>query len=261
VVFAAPLKVTVPFPELVDPPVTVTQLAPLAAVQAHPVGVVTDTLPVPPIAATACVDDERLKVQLTPGCVTVKLWPAIVSVAVRAVVVVFAAALKLTVPLAEPLVPPVTVTQLAPLVAVHAQPVVVVTATLPVPPAAATACVEAERLNAQFAPVCVTVKVFPAMVSVPVRDEVAVVAVTAKVTVPFAEPEPPPVTISHDTLLVALHAHPTPAVTPTAPLPPDDVKDCDVDEMTGAHGPVNAKVLDRPLVAVPPGPTADTRVS
>jgi hypothetical protein len=245
----------------VDPPVTVTQLAPLAAVQAHPAGVVTDTLPVPPVAATACVDADRLKVQLTPGCVTVTLWPAIVRVALRALVVVFAAALKVTVPLAEPLDPPVTVTQLAPLVAVHAHPVVVVTSTLPVPPAAATACVEAERLNVQLAPVCVTVNVLPAMVSVPVRDVVAVVAATANVTVPFAEPEAPPVTVSHDALLVALHAHPAPAATPTVPLPPDDVKDCEVVPMTGAHGPVNAKVLERPLVVVPPGPTADTRVS
>ena len=72
--------------------------------------------------------------------------------------VVFAATLKLTVPLAEPLDPAVTVTQLAPLVAVHAQPVIVVTATLPVPPASANACVDGEMLDEQVAPGCVTVK-------------------------------------------------------------------------------------------------------
>ena len=73
--------------------------------------------------------------------------------------VVFAATVKLTVPLAEPLDPAVTVTQLAPLVAVHAQPVIVVTAKLPVPPAAANACVDGEMLDEQLAPGCVTVKV------------------------------------------------------------------------------------------------------
>jgi hypothetical protein len=176
-------------------------------------------------------------------------------------VVVFAAALKATVPFPEPLDPPVTVTQLAPLVAVHAHPVSVVTATLPVPPAAPTACVDDEVLNEQLAPDCVTVKVLPAIVNVPVRDDVVVAAATAKLTVPLPEPEAPPVTANHDALLAALHAHPEPAVTATLPLPPAEAKDCEVGPMDGAHGAVNAKVLERPLVAVPPGPTADTRVS
>jgi hypothetical protein len=72
--------------------------------------------------------------------------------------VVFAATLNVAVPLPAPLEPPVTATQLAPLVVVHAQPVIVVTATLPVPPAPANACVDAEMLNVQVAPGCVTVK-------------------------------------------------------------------------------------------------------
>jgi hypothetical protein len=199
--------------------------------------------------------------QVAPGWVTVKLRPAIVSVAVRAADVVFEAAAKVTVPLPVPLDPAVTVTQLAPLVAVHAQPVVVVTATLPVPPAAEVACVSGEMLNEQPKPDCVTVKAFPAIVSVPVRDVVAVAAATAKVTVPLPEPDAPPLTDSQDALLAALHAHPDPAVTATLPLPPAEAKDCDVVPMDGAHGAVNANVFDKPLVAVPPGPTADTRVS
>jgi hypothetical protein len=73
VVFTAALKVTVPLPVPLDPAVTVTQLAPLVAVHAQPVMVVTATLPVPPAATTACVDGEMLNVQLAPGCVTVKL--------------------------------------------------------------------------------------------------------------------------------------------------------------------------------------------
>jgi hypothetical protein len=90
--------------------------------------------------------------------VTVNVFVAIVNVALRAPVAVFAATLKLTVPLVEPLDPPVTVTQLEPLVAVHAQPDVVVTVTVPVPPLAANAWVDAEMLNVQPAGDCVTVK-------------------------------------------------------------------------------------------------------
>ena len=99
-----------------------------------------------------------LNAQPAADCVTVKLWPATVSVAVRLFEELFAPTLKVTVALPVPLDPAVTVTQLAPLVAVHPQPVIVVTATLPVPPAPANACVDGEMLNVQLAPGCVTVK-------------------------------------------------------------------------------------------------------
>jgi hypothetical protein len=158
VVFAATLKLTVPFAEPLDPPVTVTQLAPPVAVHPQPDVVVTATVPVPPVPANVWFDGEMLNAQPAADCVTVKLWPATVRVAVRLDEPVFAAALKLTVPLPEPLDPAVTVTQPAPLVAVQAQPVIVVTATLPVPPAPPNACVDGEMLNVQVAPDCVTVK-------------------------------------------------------------------------------------------------------
>jgi hypothetical protein len=109
-----------------------------------------------------------LNAQPAGDCVTVKLCPAIVSVVDRLVAAVFAATLKLTVPVAEPLDPPVTVTQLAPPLVVHAHPVGVVTTTLPAPPAPANACVDAERLKVQLAPGCVTVKLWPAIVRVAV---------------------------------------------------------------------------------------------
>lgn len=174
---------------------------------------------------------------------------------------VFAAAFTVTVPLPEPLAPPATVTQPAPLVADQPHPVVVVTARLAGPPPAATACVEGEMVNVQFAPDWVTVNVCPAMVSVPVRGVVAVVAATAKLTVPIPEPEALEVTDSQDALLTALHAHPDPAVTARLALPPGAANDCVVVEIEGAHGAVNANVLDSALAARPPGPTADTRVS
>jgi hypothetical protein len=181
-------------------------------------------------------------------------------VADRALVVVFAATLKLAVLLPVPL--PVTiVTHAALLAAVHAQPALVVTATLPVPPVAANACEVGEILNAHPTPACVTVNVWPATVNVPLRWVVAVLAATANETAPLATPVPPAVTVSHAALLAAVQAHPAPAVTETVPLPPAAANDCDAGEIAGAHGAVNPNVFEGRLGEPPPGPTADTRVS
>ena len=104
--------------------------------EAHvqPAWVVTVNAPVPPAAVGVRADGLTTNVQDDAASVTVKVFVAIVNVALRAPVAVFAATLKLTVPFAEPLDPPVTVTQLPPPVVVHAQPDVAVTATVPVPP-------------------------------------------------------------------------------------------------------------------------------
>ena len=60
-------------------------------------------------------------------------------------------------------------------------------------------------------------------------------------------------------LLDAVHVHPAATVTVTLPVAAADVvRFEDVGEITGAHGSVNAKVLDRGVDAVPPGPTALT---
>jgi hypothetical protein len=74
-----------------------------------------------------------------PGCVTVNVCPPIVRLPVRAVVLVFAAALKLTAPSPDPLAPAVTVIQGAPLDAIQAHPTPEVTAIDPTPPELATA--------------------------------------------------------------------------------------------------------------------------
>jgi hypothetical protein len=104
-----------------------------------------------------------------------KLLPATDSVADRELDVVFAETLKLTVPLPVPLAPVTTVTQLTLSEAVHAQPAVVVTATLPDPPAGTNAWDVGEMLYEHaVAPAWVTVNVLPATVSVPVRCELAV---------------------------------------------------------------------------------------
>ena len=53
------------------------------------------------------------------------------------------------------------------------------------------------------------------MVAVPVRADVAVLAATDRATVPLPLPLAPLVTVSHDAVLVAVHAHPVELVTDT----------------------------------------------
>ena len=82
-------------------------------------------------------------------------------------------------PLPLPLAPDVMVNQEALLVAVHAQPAVVVTVAVLDPAAATGFRVVGATLKVQAAPCCVTVTVCPATVNVPVRGEVEVFAAMA----------------------------------------------------------------------------------
>jgi len=100
----------------------------LAAVHVHPLPVDTFTLPVSPCMGTlSLVRDIEYEHEgggggggaLVPAaCVTVKTWPAIVIVPVRAAAP-FAATLNATAPLPMPIAPDVTVIHEALLVAVH----------------------------------------------------------------------------------------------------------------------------------------------
>ena len=112
------------------------------------------------------------------GSVTTNVCPAIVSVADRAVVVVFAAAVKLTVP--EPVrpVPFEMVTHAAPLVAVQLHPTPAVTLTLLLPPLALIARPAGEIIKVQGGAACVIVKEPVPIDIVPVRASVPVFAVT-----------------------------------------------------------------------------------
>src|SRR5262249_34465896 len=78
----------------------------------------------------------------------------------------------------------------------------------------------ASNVNVHGAPACVTVKVCPAIVSVPVRGVVARFAATAYPTVPLPMPLDPDVTVNQvGALLVAMQVQlPTDAVAPTVPL-------------------------------------------
>jgi len=142
--FAVALKLTDPFPE---PPalLRVNHVALLEAVHEQPPGAVTETVPLPPATATEVVVDVALKVQPTPACVTLAVWPPTVIVAVRLTDDVLASAVSETVPLPEPLPPAVILSHVALLAAVQEHPVAEVTPSVPLPPPVGAGCVAGDR--------------------------------------------------------------------------------------------------------------------
>ena len=82
---------TVPDPEPLAPAVIVSQLSLLVAVQEHPMPAVTPTLPLLAMEVTDVLEAEIEYVQGAAAWLTVKVWPAIVIVPVRDVVLVLAA--------------------------------------------------------------------------------------------------------------------------------------------------------------------------
>jgi hypothetical protein len=75
---------------------------------------------------------------------------------------------------------------------------------------------------------CVTVKVWPPAVMVPVRLDVVVLVATLYVTDPLPEPDPPVMTTIHDALLVAVQLQPVAEVTVKLAEPPVADGDADV---------------------------------
>jgi hypothetical protein len=71
----------------------------------------------------------------------------------------------------------------------------------------------------------VTVKVWPATVSVPVRALDDEFAVTEKLTDPLPVPVAPVVTVIHAALLLAVQVHAPAVLTPTDPVPALAVSD------------------------------------
>jgi hypothetical protein len=147
-VFDAALNETEPLPVPLAPPVTAIQAALDAAVHAQLAPAVTATVPLPPVESTFWLDGEIEKLHAGGGgggggggepaaCDTVSVWPAIVSVPLRASAV-FAATVNVTVPFPLPDAPPVIEIHDAFDAAVHAQPLPAVTATDPLPPLAST---------------------------------------------------------------------------------------------------------------------------
>jgi hypothetical protein len=138
----------VPLPLPLDPEMTVSHDgALLLAVQAHPAGALTAVDPVAPFAAIEVLTGVSVNVQPSAAWLTVKVWPAIVSVPCRVCVTPFAAAANVTVPLPLPLAPVLTLSQAGVLVAaVQAQPVGAVTLAEPLPPLAPTDVVNGDTV-------------------------------------------------------------------------------------------------------------------
>jgi hypothetical protein len=120
------------------PLVTVSQLALLVAVHAQPLPDVTATLAAPPEAGLVSLAGETVKVHPAPFCTTYTFRPATVSSPVRVICELFRPADTPTVPFPLPLLPFVTVSQAALVVAVQAQPVPAITEKLVAPPLATT---------------------------------------------------------------------------------------------------------------------------
>ena len=160
---------------------------------------------------------------------TVKLVPATVSAPVRGMPAGLAPMVKFTVPFPVPLPGVTLVSQAAALVAVQARPGVAVTAIAePAPPAAATDC-DVGLMDEHGKACCVTVKLVPATVSVPVRGMPAGLAPMVKFTVPFPVPLPGVTSVIQVAALVAVQVQPGIAVMAIAdPAPPAAATDCEV---------------------------------
>jgi hypothetical protein len=243
----------------VAPALIVTHAALLAAVHAQPVAAETVTFPLLAEEPTLADTGASVGAQGAPACVTVKVLPPIVSVPLRCVVVGFAVTLNVTEPLPVPVAPELIVIQPALLAAL--QPQAAVTATLPLPALEVMVADAGEIVGTHGAPAWLTVNVEPAIVKVPVRLVVALLAATVKVAVPGPALEAPVLTLIHEALLTAVHRQPAATLTVLLAEPPPAAIDCDAGEILGAHGRLNPKVLDRPLALLPPGPTAEMTTS
>ena len=98
------------------------------------------------------------------------------------------------------------------------------------PPPLANDAEPGVRLKLHEAAACVTVTVLPAMVTVPVRDEVAVFPATESDTVPLPAPDAPEVTVIQDALLDAVQLQPVVPLTFTVKGPPVEVAEVEVGE-------------------------------
>src|SRR5437773_7095300 len=105
-----------------------------------------------------------------PACVTVNVWPAMLSVPVRELALVLAVTHQVTAPLPLPLAG-VQVSQAGALLdGVQLQPAPAVTVRVALLAAEPTLLPVGGTVYVQVAPTCVTVNVWPATLSVPVRE-------------------------------------------------------------------------------------------
>ena len=235
-------------------PLSVTHPAPLDAVHVQLLwDAAMRTEPLPPAAANACVGGVTVNVHGAADCVTVNVWPAIVSVPLRSAPG-FAPVVNVTVPLPEPDAAEDTAIHAAFAVAVHEQPLAVVTLTLAVPAPAPTRVDELDSEytqgagdggggvgvgvgtgdgigpgagsgvvpggSATVAPASVTTTLWPATRTVPARSP-PLFAAARSVSVAVAEPLAAPTIVNHAASLVAFHAQPFNVSIVTGMVPPE----------------------------------------
>jgi hypothetical protein len=123
-----------------------------------------------------------------------------------------------------PLAFAVIVTQTGTFVVTQLQLAGASTLTVRAPPDTENCALAGDNTVTQEAAACVTVKVWPAMVSVPVRGLEFGLLATANPTAPLPEPEAPLVTVIQASLLTAVQLHPPGAVTLELPEPPPAAK-------------------------------------
>ncbi len=185
---------TIPLPRPDSPDVIVIHAASLAAVHEQVSSdAVTLMLPVPPPASTVADDGEIVNVHTAAAaCVMVNVCPPALMVPVREGPA-FCATLKLTLPLPERAPVWLTVIHAAFDTALQVQDEAeAVTANVPVPPGAAIVWLDGDTVNehgAGSAADCVTVNVWPAIVTVPARALDDPFAVHATVMRPLPVPE------------------------------------------------------------------------
>jgi len=151
-----------------------------------------------------------------------------------------------------PLAPEAIVIHGAELVAVHAQPIPVVTFTVLNAEAAVSETLVVDRTTLHSGAACVTVNTRPPTVSDPVRAAVVVFAAIEYWTVPFPEPEAPLVTVNQATELAAVQVHPAAVVTLTDPVDASEPDDTVVGEIVISHVPACAMVTVWPAIVTVP---------
>jgi hypothetical protein len=108
------------------------------------------------------------------------------------------------------------------LAAVHAHPAPDVTFTVPLVAVSGAETLDGEIVVEHDALCWVTETVWPAMVRVPVREPLPVLAANESETTPLPVPAAPAVTVIHGSALTAVHAQPAPEVTETVPVDAPD---------------------------------------
>jgi hypothetical protein len=218
-VFAAVVKAIEPLPVPAAGLVIVSHCGSLEdAVHPQAGPAVTVTVPEPPPAAKFWLVGASAKVHAA-CCVTVSVWPPIVTDPLRAAPL-FAATAICTVPFAAPDAPAVMVIHASVVEAVQAQPAPAVTAISNVPPGACESTAVGKIEKVHGAALCVTVNVWPAIVAVPVRAA-PVLAATFSVTALPPVPEPLTMVIQA-ALLADAQPQDAPVETVTVEVPPAD---------------------------------------